>query len=213
MEEMSNEEFFKMNKKGKTFAKAQKVNWEIIKRYGILMYLPFIIYEILLGIIDRYYIKLFNYFERNIGTVEIFIEKTNMQSLQYIIISIFIMACNFFIMFFCSISIVNRFKIENREFKKIMKVITIIQLIFMIFLTFHLSIIFNNEYNRGSNRWRIEKLTEKENIENIDEIVDLYVNKINTIWLVMYIILITTNVACGILCVLIQKKMIQTNLE
>lgn len=213
MEEISNEEFFKMSKNGKIFAKAQKVNWEIIKRYGILMYLPFIIYEILLGIIDRYYIKLFNYFQRNIDTVEIFIEKTNMQSLQYIIISIFIMACNFFVMFFCSIAIVNRFKIEKREFKKIMKVITIIQLIFMIFLTFHLSIIFNNEYNRGTNRWRIEKLMENENMENIDEIVDLYVNKINNIWIVMYIILITTNVACGVLCVLIQKKILQTNLE
>lgn len=217
-EPMSNLEFFEMSKNGKIAASKEKIKWLFTRNYTIIALIFFTIYKLTFEIIDSEYIKKFNYFERTIQNIENYMENMNNQLYIVLAISILLILSNFLVVFISSTLIFSKYKIKRLDLKSVTKKIIIMQIIFIGVLSFDFTVAYINDMRTsGVDRWRLGKLvgidTHKQTqIQNPDyQIVDKNMNKIYIMHTFRYILLLGTNIICSILCIKLQKKILEEN--
>ena len=205
---VSNLEFIEMTQNGRKVPTQQKIKWEFIKNYTFTALIVFVIYKIALFIVDDKFMNLFNDFKSTISSAENYIENVNSHVYQTTLICLVTILFNFFIVFLSSILIFKKYKIKKEYINKVMKAIIIIELIFALVLLFEFTVSYINEVCTNIHEWRIEKLLNNKNIEEID----YFTNKVTNIYLARFIILTIINIICSITCIFLQKKIMKKNL-
>lgn len=217
-EPMSNSEFFEMSKNGKVTASEEKVKWLFIRNYTFIGLTFFTIYRLTFGIIDSKYMKMFNYFQNTTPTIEAFMENMINQSYIILTISILVILSNFLVVILSSILIFSKYKIKKTCLKNVTRKIIIMQIIFVGVLSFEFTVAYINEMRTsGVDKWRIGQLvgidthnqTQTQDTEYY--IINENMNKIYFMSTFKYIVLMLTNIACSILCIRLQKNVLEEN--
>lgn len=217
-EPMSNLEFFEMSKNGKVTASEEKVKWLFIRNYTFIGLTFFTIYRLTFGIIDSKYMKMFNYFQNTTPTIEAFMENMINQSYIILTISILVILSNFLVVILSSILIFSKYKIKKTCLKNVTRKIIIMQIIFVGVLSFEFTVAYINEMRTsGVDKWRIGQLvgidthnqTQTQDTEYY--IINENMNKIYFMSTFKYIVLMLTNIACSILCIRLQKNVLEEN--
>ena len=212
-EQISNSEFLEMSKNGKAVLSEEKAKWLFIRNYTFIALIPFIIYRLTFEILTNEYIKKFNYFESTISSAENYIENIVTETCIIIVLSMVFILCNFLVVFLSSRLIFEKYKISKKHLKSIMKTITIMQLIFIGVFLFYFTVGYIDDRATFVDKWRLEKLTDISANKNQEKyyIIDEYMNKINTINMARYIILLIASITCSISCIKLQKKFLEGN--
>lgn len=217
-EPMSNSEFFEMSKNGKVTASEEKVKWLFIRNYTFIGLTFFTIYRLTFGIIDSKYMKMFNYFQNTTPTIEAFMENMTNQFYIILTISILVILSNFLVVILSSILIFSKYKIKKTCLKNVTRKIIIMQIIFVGVLSFEFTVAYINEMRTsGVDKWRIGQLvgidthnqTQTQDTEYY--IINENMNKIYFMSTFKYIVLMLTNIACSILCIRLQKNVLEEN--
>ncbi len=217
-EPMSNSEFLEMSKNGKVTASEEKVKWLFIRNYTFIGLTFFTIYRLTFGIIDSKYMKMFNYFQNTTPTIEAFMENMINQSYIILTISILVILSNFLVVILSSILIFSKYKIKKTCLKNVTRKIIIMQIIFVGVLSFEFTVAYINEMRTsGVDKWRIGQLvgidthnqTQTQDTEYY--IINENMNKIYFMSTFKYIVLMLTNIACSILCIRLQKNVLEEN--
>lgn len=217
-EPMSNLDFFEMSRDGKITASKEKIKWLFTRNYTIIALIFFTIYKLAFEIIIREYMKMFNYFQRTIPNIENYMENMNNQLYIVLTISILLILSNFLVVFISSTLIFSKYKIKKSDLKSVTKKIIIMEIIFIGVLSFEFTVAYINDMRTSVvDRWRLGQLvgidTHKQTqIQDSDyQILDENMNKIYIMHTFRYILLLVTNITCSILCIRLQKKILEEN--
>ena len=205
-------DFFNMVNNGKVVISEKKAKWEFIEKYSILLLIFFTIYRITFYIVDIQFMDTLNNFGTTITDVEDYIHTVKNQECILSIICIAIILCNFIVVFVSSFSFFNKYSIKKDYCKEIQKTIIIIELIFIGVISFYFYIHYSDKHEAiHVDKYRIETLLGINNNQEDNKQVDKYLETLDNLYLINFVSLELAEIFCAISCVLIQRKIMETN--